>query len=137
MCHPGITRIIAFICSQNLPCSVDDTHKWSSHVKFAMNVNLVSTALKLIKATQPMQQLNLDFKGPLSSNSTTILLPFKLLWSSTPIFYLQSHVKMSKLFSFTKYYVHFWRNCVYSFRLGCCERSEKGKRSGYKSYHLI
>ena len=72
LCHPGITRLNHYIKSKNLPYSVDD-------VKRVCSTCLVCAELKpryykpiashLIKATQPWERINLDFKGPLPSSS--------------------------------------------------------------------
>ena len=72
LCHPGVTRMYAFVRSRNLPFSVDD-------VKRATTSCAVCQVCKpqfhkpppshLIKSTQPFERLNLDFKGPLPSSS--------------------------------------------------------------------
>ena len=72
LCHPGITRMSAFVRSRNLPFSV---------VRKLTNSCLICNECKprfhrpdkthLIKATQPFERLNIDFKGPLPSTSRT------------------------------------------------------------------
>ena len=68
--HPGITRMTAFVKNRNLPFSVEDICK----ITYLCSVcdeckprfhkpELAHT----IKATQPFERLNIDFKGPLSS----------------------------------------------------------------------
>lgn len=72
LCHPGITRMAHFVRSRNLPYSMED-------VKRTINQCSTCAELKpryfnpptahLIKATQPFERLNIDFKGPLPSNT--------------------------------------------------------------------
>ena len=69
LCHPGITRMLHFIRSHNLPYSIADVKKMisscpvCSELKPAFHKSLGT----LIKATQSFERLNLDFKGPLPS----------------------------------------------------------------------
>lgn len=77
LCHPGITRMIHWVRSKNLPFSVEE-------VKRTISACATCRELKprfhrhegtLIKATAPFERLNLDFKGPLpSTNKTRFLL---------------------------------------------------------------
>lgn len=77
LCHPGITRMVHWIRSKNLPFSVEE-------VKRTINACTTCNELKprfhkndgtLIKATAPFERLNLDFKGPLpSTNKNRFLL---------------------------------------------------------------
>ena len=72
LCHPGVTRLLHFVRSKNLPFSTEDVRRTCSSCK-------VCSELKpqfhkpaqgtLIKATQPMERLSIDFKGPLPSNT--------------------------------------------------------------------
>ena len=72
LCHPGITRMMAYIRSRNFAFSVEE-------VKRMTNACITCNECKpkfykpptvpLIKATQPFERLNLDFKGPLPSTS--------------------------------------------------------------------
>ena len=72
LCHPGITRLMHFVRSKNLPYSTEE-------VKLMTSRCLVCAELKprffkpkqgiLVKATQPMERLSLDFKGPLPSST--------------------------------------------------------------------
>ena len=72
LCYPGITRLNHFIRIKNLPYSLDEvkcvtsqcltcaeTKRWY-HVDKPEEV-------PLIKATQPCERINVDFKGPLPS----------------------------------------------------------------------
>ena len=67
LCHPGITRMNHFVKSRNLPYSIDDVRKVSESCSTCLQVKpkFLKFTGKLIKATRPFQQLNIDFKGPL------------------------------------------------------------------------
>ncbi|XP_018022352.2 uncharacterized protein LOC108678443, partial [Hyalella azteca] len=70
LCHPGVARLLHFVRSKNLPFSTEDVKRVCSTCK-------VCAILKprfyrppdetLIRATQPMERLSMDFKGPLPS----------------------------------------------------------------------
>ena len=72
LCHPGISRLLHFVRAKNLLFSTTD-------VKRVVNFRLICAEIKpqfhrginntLIKATQPMERLSIDFKGPLPSSS--------------------------------------------------------------------
>lgn len=65
LCHLGITRMFHFVKTWNLPYSIED-------VKPQFHVSLQA---HLVKATQPFERLNIDFKGPLkSTNRNTYFL---------------------------------------------------------------
>ena len=72
LCHPGITRMIHFVRSRNLPFSVEDVKRVISSCPVCLECkprfNQVQLS-KLIKATHPFERLNMDFKGPLPSSS--------------------------------------------------------------------
>ncbi|XP_069984643.1 uncharacterized protein [Penaeus vannamei] len=57
LCHPGVTWLLHFIKSRNLPNSVKMSDELSAHPERG----------HLIKVTQPFECLNIDFKGPLPS----------------------------------------------------------------------
>jgi transposase InsO family protein len=72
LCHPGITRLYNFIKTRNLPYSLDDIKKVtnSCHVCSECKPRFYKPDKShLIKATQPFERLNIDFKGPLPSNN--------------------------------------------------------------------
>ena len=68
LCHPGITRMNHFVRRRNLPYSIEE-------IKSVVNQCITCCELKprfykppsthLIKATQPFERLNINFKGPL------------------------------------------------------------------------
>ena len=69
LCHPGITRMNHFVKTRNLPYSIDDIRKVTSSCSTCLKVKpqFIKSSGHLIKATQPFQQLNIDFKGPLTT----------------------------------------------------------------------
>ena len=72
LCHPGITCMIHFVRSKNLPYSVDEIKKICPDCNIYAKIKLQyykPTEATLIKATQPFERLNIDYKGPLPSNS--------------------------------------------------------------------
>nr|XP_027225402.1 uncharacterized protein LOC113817525 [Penaeus vannamei] len=77
LCHPGVTRLLHFIKSRNLPYSVEDVRRTISSCKVCAecrpNFHQPERA-HLIKATQPFERLNIDFKGPLPSTDNKYFL---------------------------------------------------------------
>ena len=72
LCHPGITRMIHFIKLRNLPYSTDEIRKICNACPECAEIKPRfhrPEPTKLIKATQPFERLNIDFKGPLPSNN--------------------------------------------------------------------
>ena len=72
LCHPGITRTYHFVKSKNLPFSLDDVRKVCNACKICAEIKprfCKPPEAHLIKATQPMERLSIDFKGPLPSTS--------------------------------------------------------------------
>ena len=72
LCHPGITRLTAYVRSKNLPYSVEEIRSMSKGCRVCCECKpkfYRPTKAHLIKATQPMERLNLDFKGPLPSRT--------------------------------------------------------------------
>ena len=73
LCHPGVTRMTAFVRSRNLPYSVEDIRKVNAGCRICAECKPrffePPNKGKLIKATQPFERLNLDFKGPLPATS--------------------------------------------------------------------
>jgi hypothetical protein len=72
LCHPGVTRMYAFVRSRNLPFSVDDVKKITSSCQVCQLCKpqfYNPPVAHLIKATQPFERLNIDFKGPVPSES--------------------------------------------------------------------
>ena len=72
LCHPGVARMTHFVKSRNLPFSVDDVKRMTQACKQCRECKpqyYSAEPSHLIKATQPFERLNLDFKGLLPSNN--------------------------------------------------------------------
>ncbi|XP_069168088.1 uncharacterized protein [Procambarus clarkii] len=71
LCHPGVSRMAHFVRCRNLPYSVEEvkmTNSCSACSELKPRFCKFDSG-HLIKATQPFQRLNIDFKGPLPSHS--------------------------------------------------------------------
>ena len=66
-CHSGITRMTAFIRNRNLPYSVEEVRNATKNCRVFQECKpqFNKPKSKLIKATYPLERLNIDFKGPL------------------------------------------------------------------------
>ena len=72
LCHPGITRLTHFVKIRNLPYSIEEIKKVCAECPVCARWKprfYSPNTTPLIKATQPMERLNIDFKGPLPSTS--------------------------------------------------------------------
>ena len=72
LCHPGVTRMAHFVKVRNLPFSIEDIRKINSVCKECAEIKprfYKPVPGHLIKATQPFERLNIDFKGPLPSTN--------------------------------------------------------------------
>ena len=72
LCHPGVTRLLHFVRSRNLPFSTEDVRKTCSSCKVCAQLkpNFVKFhSQKLVKATKPLERLSIDFKGPIAARS--------------------------------------------------------------------
>ena len=72
LCHPGITRFNHFIKTKNLPYSIDEVRKVVQECRICSEIKPTfyrPPVTSLIKATQPLERLNLDFKGPIPSTT--------------------------------------------------------------------
>ena len=70
--HPGVTRMYHFVKNRNLPFSIEDVRKINNNCKECAEIKprfFKPEVSHLIKATQPFERLNIDFKGPLPSNN--------------------------------------------------------------------
>jgi len=63
--HPGITRLLHFVKMRNLSYSINDIKTVIEKCKVCQELKpkFVKSSGVPIKATQPFQQLNIDFKG--------------------------------------------------------------------------
>ena len=72
MCHLGITRMTHVVRSRNLPYSVEDVKRIINSCQICAENKprfYKPPQATLVKATQPFERLNLDFKGPLPSKT--------------------------------------------------------------------
>ena len=70
LCHPGVTRLYHFVKSKNMPYSVEDVRQVVGSCRICAECKPKfhqPDKTRLIKATQPFERLNIDFKGPLPS----------------------------------------------------------------------
>ena len=79
LCHPGITRLLHFVRSRNLPFTQDQVKQVSGSCQSCLYLKpKFCTGQKgtLINAIHPFQRLSIDFKGPLpvSQNGNRYLL---------------------------------------------------------------
>ena len=75
LCHPGVTRMYHFVKTRNLPYSIEDVRRMTKACRVCAEhkPQFYSPAqAHLIKATQPFERLNIDFKGPLKSNNQNV-----------------------------------------------------------------
>ena len=72
LCHPGITRFWHFIRAKNLPYSLEDAKRTVNTCPICHECKPAfhhTESARLIKATQPFERINIDFKGPLPTNN--------------------------------------------------------------------
>ena len=69
LCHPGITRMAHFVKTKNLPVSIEQIRSVVNSYPTCKLRFYRPTESHLIKATQPFERLNVDFKGTLPSNN--------------------------------------------------------------------
>ena len=78
LCHPGITRISHFVRTRNLPFSIEEIKRMTNSCRICCECKPrfhPPVKSHLIKATQPFERLNIDFKGPLpTSNKNSYFL---------------------------------------------------------------
>ncbi|KRX75491.1 Retrovirus-related Pol polyprotein from transposon 17.6 [Trichinella sp. T6] len=68
LCHTGITRLYHFVRSKNLPYSIQEVRQVVTDCRTCAEMKprfYQPETATLIKATQPFERLNIDFKGPL------------------------------------------------------------------------
>ena len=73
LCHPGVTRMLHFVKSRNLPFSTEEVKRSCSDCQICAELKprffKKTTAGELIKALHPIDRLSIDFEGPLPSSS--------------------------------------------------------------------
>lgn len=70
LCHPGVTRLLHFVRSKNLPFSTEDVKRECSSCRICAEIKpnfYRPSPSTLIKSTQPMERWSIDFKGPVPS----------------------------------------------------------------------
>ena len=77
LCHPGVTRLLHFVRTKNLPFSAEDVRKVCSSCQVCAKLKprfYRPTQQTLIKATKPFERISIDFKGPLPSSTLNIYI---------------------------------------------------------------
>ena len=72
LCHPGITRLNHFMRIKDLPYSLDEIKRMTSRCPVCCECRPQfhrPEKVPLIKATQPFERININFKAPLTSNN--------------------------------------------------------------------
>ena len=72
LCHPGITRLAHFVKVRNLPYSIEEVKRVCAACKVCARWKprfYTPEAGRLVKASQPMEQLSIDFRRLLPSTS--------------------------------------------------------------------
>lgn len=72
LCHPGVTRLLHYVRSRNLPFSTEDVKKTCASCRICAELKpqyYKPAEDTLIKSTRPMEKLSIDFKGPLPSTT--------------------------------------------------------------------
>ena len=72
MCHPGVTRMSHYVRTHNLPYSMEDVKRIISQCTTCAHLKpkfFKPQNPPLIKSTQPLERISIDFKGPLPSGS--------------------------------------------------------------------
>ena len=75
LCHPGVTRMYHFVKPRNLPYSVEDVRRITNACRVCAEFKpkfCKPTKSHLIKANQPFERLNIDFKGTLPSTDKNV-----------------------------------------------------------------
>ena len=70
LCHSGVTQMYHYVCAKNLPYSLDQIRKMTASCKIRAEVKLrfyKPPEMHVIKATRPMKQHSIDFKGPIEN----------------------------------------------------------------------
>ena len=73
LCHPGVTRLLHYVKTRNLPFSVEEVRTARRNCPDCLECKPLfhkpAEKSHLIKATKPMERLNIDFKGPLPTTN--------------------------------------------------------------------
>ena len=72
LCHAGVTRLLRYVRSKNLPFSADEVRIFWKECQVCAEIKpqfYKKCDDVLIKAKKPMEQLSIDFKSPLKSSN--------------------------------------------------------------------
>ena len=99
LCHPGVTRMLHFIKSKNLPYSTEEVKEVCSACRSCAELKPQFYRQQqpgtLIKATQPMERLSVDLRIHCLLRH---VMHIYLLWlMSIPVFHLRFHVRIYNL----------------------------------------
>ena len=105
MCHPGVSRMTAFVRNRNLPFSVEDIRKITSLCSICNECKprfRKPEPAHIIKATQPFERLNIYFKGPLPSVTNnkymlTVIDKFSRFLFAIPCLDIETKTVITKL----------------------------------------
>ena len=142
LCHPGVTRLNHFMRTRNLPYSLDEIKKTTGRCPVCCECRSQfyrPEKVPLIKATQPFERFNVDFKGPLpTNNGNKYFLMVVDEYSRFPFVFPCSDVStntvvkcLTSLFSLVRMpaYVHSDRGASFMSRELCEFLSSKGVAS--------
>ena len=115
--HPGVTRMLHFVRSKNLPYSVDDVRRVTSSCPVCCRCKpnfYRAPSAKLVKATSAFERINVDFKGPLplSPNGNQYILtmidefsrfPFAYPWDMTTTTVIRCLTHLFSIFGMPAY----------------------------------
>lgn len=91
LCHTGVSRLLHFVQSRNLPFSTEDIKKNCASCRICAELKpwfYQPTEGTLIKATDSLQKISIDFKGPLPTAScNSYLLVIVDEYSQFPFLY--------------------------------------------------
>ena len=117
LCHPGVTRMHHFVKSKNLPYSLDEVRKVLNNCRICAEVKpkiFKPVKSHLIKATQPMERLSLDFKGPLpSATKNKYLLTVVDEYSRFPFVFACSNLESKTVISCLMQIFYLFGACSY------------------------
>ena len=106
LCHPGETRMAHFVKVRNLPFSVDQIRQIILSCQACSECKpqyYRSAPMNLIKATQPFERLNIDFKGPLpTTNQNRYILTICDEYSRFPFAYSRRDVSANTVINILK-----------------------------------
>ena len=74
--HPGVTRLLHFILSKNLPFSVDDVKRICANCRVCAELKpqfFDKSTENLIKSMRPWERISIDFKGSMQSKKPYVL----------------------------------------------------------------